>query len=143
VAGNAIVSVRTPARKNHVRKLRRGLNWLRLWSSDGFVMDDNDALAGFVRGANIFSRAERHMIRRVPVVWSLAVCSTMPLQVTQTLIDIVIEHVDFHVPCLICTTVFKLSCLYVVRKPFEEIFAVVRRQNVLSRSTHKALWFQR
>jgi len=107
------------------------------------VIDDNDALAGFVRGANIFSRAERHMIRRVPVMWSLAVCSTMPLQVTQTLIDIVIEHVDFHVPCLICTTVFKLSCLYVVRKPFEEIFAVVRRQNVLSRSTHKALWFQR
>jgi hypothetical protein len=100
MAGNGVVSVRTPDGKNHVWKLRIGLNWLRLWSSDGFVMDDNDALAGFVRGANIFLRAERHMIRKVPVMWSLAVCITMPLQMTQTLIDIVTEHVLSMSPVL-------------------------------------------
>jgi len=61
VADNAVVSVRTPDRKNHVWKLRRGLNWLILWSNDGFVIYDSDALAGFIRGMNIFSRGERHI----------------------------------------------------------------------------------
>lgn len=119
MVGNAIVSVRTPDRKNHVWKLRRELNWLRLLSSDGFVINDSDALASFIRGMDIFSRAERHMIRKVPVMWSLAVCITMPLQVTQTLIDIVIEHVismslvlyaqqfsSFHV-CTMCENPLK------------------------------------
>jgi len=100
VAGNAVISVRTPDRKNDVWKLRTGLNWLRLWSSDGFVIDDNDALAGFVRGANIFPRAKRHMIRKVLVIWSLAVCIRMPLRVTQTLVDIVIGPVFSMSPVL-------------------------------------------
>jgi len=33
-------------------------------------------------------------------MWSLAVCITMPLQVTQTLIDIVTEHVLSMSPVL-------------------------------------------
>jgi hypothetical protein len=71
-ASSAVISVRTPDRKYRVCMLRTGLNWLGLWSSDGFVIDDNGEMAGFVREANIFSRAEGLITRKVPIMWSLA-----------------------------------------------------------------------